>query len=100
MSLFDEFCDYNWNQAQACSEKINKQLGLSGIAKTNPIDTLNQWRSRSTKLGLDGVPEVAINSMIYRGNFVEDGIRSAFCASLTDPPEYCSDPEKATADSE
>ena len=64
-------------------------MGIAGVTQKNPTDTLAEWKSKSTKLGFDGVPEVAINSMVYRGNFVEDGIFEATCASLDSPPTHC-----------
>jgi hypothetical protein len=37
---------------------------------------------KETKLGFDSFPEVAINNMIYRGNFDADEIVDTICASL------------------
>lgn len=38
----------------------------------DPEDTLNEWNSKETELGFDSFPEVAINGMIYQGNFDTD----------------------------
>ena len=40
--------------------------------RRNPIETLNSWKSKEHTLGFDSFPEVAINNMIYRGNFDTD----------------------------
>lgn len=47
------------------------------------------WRSRETLLGFDSFPEIAINNMIYRGNFEASDIVEVICSSLSSPPAYC-----------
>jgi len=41
-------------------------------AMLNPEETLKEWNSKETKLGFDSFPEIAINGMVYQGNFDTD----------------------------
>lgn len=66
-------------------------MGLKDIYNAEPENTLKLWKTKQGQLGFDSFPEVAINNMIYRGNFEGDEIMDSFCRSLESPPQYCID---------
>lgn len=73
MDLFDEFCISNWYVVDDCVKKIMGKLNMKEVnSMLNPEDTLKEWNSKETELGFDSFPEVAINGMIYQGNFDTD----------------------------
>ena len=73
MDLFDEYCISNWYVVDGCVKKIMSKLNMKEVnSMLDPEDTLNEWNSKETELGFDSFPEVAINGMIYQGNFDTD----------------------------
>ena len=44
-------------------------MGVANSFHPNPDDTFKTWNINEKQLGFDSFPEVAINKMIYRGNF-------------------------------
>lgn len=92
MNLFDDYCVGNWNAVDSCSKKVLMMMGVSDIGvMQNAEETLNEWKNKEYRLGFDSFPEVAINGMVYTGNFDTDEIVDALCESLTNPPQYCID---------
>lgn len=69
MNLFDKYCDGNWNNLDQCIKDIVKKMNIEDAYNVDPKKSLEVWRSRETLLGFDSFPEIAINNMIYRGNF-------------------------------
>ena len=79
MDKFDEYCMGNWNDVDQCSKDILRQMGVTDSFHPNALYTLRLWDSNQKKLGFNSFPEVAINNMIYSGNFDIDDVMKAFC---------------------
>lgn len=79
MDKFDEYCMGNWNDVAQCSKDILKQMGVTDTFHPNALHTLRLWDSNQKKIGFNSFPEVAINNMIYSGNFDIDDVMKAFC---------------------
>jgi hypothetical protein len=63
---------------------------MTDVQIVNPIDeTLASWKVQESHIGFDSFPEIAVNSMVYRGNFDIDEIVQTICSSLLTPPKYC-----------
>lgn len=93
MNLFDEYCGSDWANIDQCTRQILNQLKMDDGYLANPAETLASWRVKETRLGFDSFPEVAVNNMIYRGNFDSEEIIETVCASLESPPKYCMERE-------
>jgi hypothetical protein len=89
MNRFDDYCISDWENIASCTAGIQKEMNMSDTYMVNPEETLRLWSVQQSQIGFDTFPEVAINNMIYRGNFDGDEIIEAFCLSLTAPPAYC-----------
>jgi hypothetical protein len=73
MSLFDSYCMGNWNTAEVCSKRVIGLINTTDVGSMrNPEETLNEWKNKEYRLGFDSFPEVAINGMVYTGNFDTD----------------------------
>lgn len=64
----------DWENLDPCVKKVIDTLKIKDAHIPNPEQTIVQWKVSETKLGFDTFPEVAINNMIYRGNFDSDEI--------------------------
>lgn len=83
MSAFDEYCDGDWNNLEECTRNVKKRISMDAVTVTDPVDrTLAHWRVREVHLGFDSFPEIAVNGMIYRGNFEVEDIILTICSSL------------------
>lgn len=58
-----------------CVKKILKKMNMNDVSvMISPEEILKEWSSKEVTLGFDSFPEVAINGMIYQGNFDTDEI--------------------------
>jgi hypothetical protein len=69
MNLFDKYCDGDWSNLDQCTRNVLQKMNMDDVNSVDPKTTLDTWRLRETLLGFDSFPEIAVNNMIYRGNF-------------------------------
>ena len=59
----------NWVLLDDCTKKVLRSIETDDVFLPDPTNTLKQWKIKENQLGFESFPEVAINNMIYRGNF-------------------------------
>lgn len=58
-------------------------MNMEDVFILNPMDdTLKTWKIKQSQIGFDNFPEVAVNSMVYRGNLDIDDVVLTICSSL------------------
>lgn len=95
MNEFDDYCEQDWYTVNACSSKIKYKLNVTGEQLYNDDkDVMDLWKSKERLGAFDGVPEISVNNLIYRGNFDAADVFEMVCSSLETPPKECLDHTK------